>query len=101
MSFDPNVVGWFAANAPALCRGLVGTDSLSNGFEYVWRDRKRIEQSQPHFLAIDYRDLRSEKASLWRASGKPLLSWTIQTREERQHAQTLADALIMEGDALL
>lgn len=106
MSFDPRVCDWFADHAPQICRGLVGTDSLLNGFENVWRKTDIIERGrpgciQPDFLAIDRRDLGQPEAARWRAEGKPLLSWTIRTTAEWSSAKTMADALIAEGDALI
>jgi len=100
MSFDPRAPEWFAANAPQFCRGLVGTDSLPNGFEYVWHDPNIIERARPGFLALDRRDLACPEAAAWRASGGALLTWTIRTKTEAQTASSLADALIAEGDAL-
>ncbi|MDJ0979481.1 MAG: glycerophosphodiester phosphodiesterase family protein [Erythrobacter sp.] len=100
MSFDPRVAEWFAAKAPTICRGLVGTDSLLNGFEHVWRNADSIERARPDFLAIDRRDLSQPAAMRWRKAGRPLLSWTIRTAAERMAARGLADGLIAEGEAL-
>ncbi len=100
MSFDPRAPEWFAGNSPETIRGLVGTDSLPNGFEHVWRNSDSIEQAHPDFLAVDRRDLTRREAKAWRGSGKPLLSWTIRTAEERNVAQSLADSLIVEGDGV-
>ncbi len=100
MSFDPRVPEWFKANVPQTCRGLVGTDSLPNGFEHMWRDLNLIEQAEPDFLAIDRRDLSRPEAAEWRAAGNPLLTWTVRTREEAKVAGLLADALIAEGEAV-
>lgn len=100
MSFDPRVPQWLAKNFPEICRGLVGTDSLMNGFEHVWRDPDSLDLAQPDFLAVDRRDLGRPEASEWRAARKPLLSWTIRTKEDSQAASVLADALIAEGEAL-
>lgn len=101
MSFDPRVPRWFAQRSPATCRGLVGTDSLLNGFEHVWRFSDSLDQSKLDFLAIDRRDLDRPEAAAWRATGKPLLSWTIKTKSQWSQAQALADALIAEGEALV
>ncbi|MEL6485965.1 MAG: glycerophosphodiester phosphodiesterase family protein [Pseudomonadota bacterium] len=100
MSFDPRVAEWFAANAPQVSRGLVGTDSYPNGFEGMWRQSQFLQQADPDFLAIDHRDLGRPSAAEWRAGGRPLLTWTIRTREEAEQARPLADALIAEGEAL-
>jgi glycerophosphoryl diester phosphodiesterase len=100
MSFDPAVPRWFLENSRETIRGLVGTDSLPNGFEGVWRNSDNIEQSRPDFLAIDRRDLARSEARAWRGEGRPLLSWTIRSLEERLAAQALADALIVEGEGV-
>lgn len=100
MSFDPRVPEWFAEHSPATARGLVGTDSYPNGFEHVWRSSTSLDRARPDFLAIDRRDLTMPEAARWRSSGRPLLTWTVRTVEERGEALRLADALIAEGDAL-
>jgi glycerophosphoryl diester phosphodiesterase len=104
MSFDPRVPEWFAENAPQVLRGLVGTDSLENGFEGVWRSPDALAAAQPDFLAIDVRDLHRPEAAAWRAGGraggKPLLTWTVRSPETRATGLAHADALIAEGDGL-
>jgi glycerophosphoryl diester phosphodiesterase len=100
MSFDPCVPIWFAHNAPAMVRGLVGTDTHINGFEGVWRTAEALEQARPDFLAIDVRDLARPEAAAWRATGRPLLTWTVRSPETRATALAHADALISEGPGL-
>ena len=100
MSFDPRVPEWFAANAPQVCRGLVGTDSYPNGFEGMWRKPKALRQADPDFLAVDRRDLGRREAAEWRAQGRPLLTWTIRTQQQAAQVCPLADAFIAEGEAL-
>lgn len=100
MSFDPRVPQWFTDNAPNTVRGLVGTDSYENGFEGVWRSSDALAAAQPDFLAIDVRDLTRPEAAAWRASGKPLLTWTVRSPETRAIGLAHADALIAEGAGL-
>jgi glycerophosphoryl diester phosphodiesterase len=100
MSFDPRVSEWFARHSPDTLRGLVGTDTLLNGFEGVWRDPDILAEAQPDFLAIDVRDLTRPEAAAWRAGGKPLLTWTVRSPETRERGLALADALIAEGAGL-
>lgn len=100
MSFDPRVAAWFAAEAPHMTRGLVGTDSLQNGFAGVWRDPSVLAEAQPEFLAVDVRDLTRSEAAAWRAGGKPLLTWTVRSPETRATGLAHADALIAEGAGL-
>jgi glycerophosphoryl diester phosphodiesterase len=100
MSFDPRVPIWFAFNAPDIVRGVVGTDSHENGFEGVWRDPATLADAQPHFLAIDVRDLERAEAAAWRGQGHPLLTWTVRSPETRATGLAYADALIAEGAGL-
>ncbi len=100
MSFDPRVPIWFAENAPATLRGLVGTDSFENGFEGVWRDPAMLAEAQADFLAIDVRDIERPEAVAWRAQNRPLLTWTVRSPETRAAGLAHADALIAEGAGL-
>lgn len=100
MSFDPRVPEWFVDQASRITRGLVGTDSLENGFEGVWRTPEALAAAQPDFLAIDVRDLARPEVSAWRAAGKPLLTWTVRSPETRATGLADADALIAEGEGL-
>jgi len=100
MSFDPRVPEWFAAEAPGVCRGLVGTNSYENGFEGVWRDPQALAAAQPDFLAIDVRDVTRPEAAAWRAGRQPLLTWTVRSSETRAIGLAHADALIAEGEGL-
>lgn len=100
MSFDPRVPNWFVTEAPDIVRGLVGTDSHENGFEGVWRMSDALDAAQPDFLAVDVRDLHRPEAAAWRASGRPLLTWTVRSPETRVTGLAHADALIAEGEGL-
>lgn len=100
MSFDPRVGGWFFNHAPAVVRGLVGTDTLDHGFLSAWRMPGALDQAQPDFLALDIRDLPNALADLWRASRRPLLSWTVRSPDLRDRGLRNVDALIAEGEGL-
>jgi hypothetical protein len=78
----------------------VGTDSYRNGFEGMWRNKTTLDEALPDFLAVDYRDLAKPEGARWRAGGKPLLTWTVRSPEQRLAARELADALIVEGHGL-
>ena len=100
MSFDPKVGQWFAENSPDTVRGLVCTDTLDLGFLGAWRAKGAVEMAAPDFLAMDIRDLPSAFMTLWRESGRPLLSWTIRSAELREKALAEVDALVSEGEGL-
>lgn len=100
MSFDPRAGAWFTEHAPETVRGLVCTDTLDLGFLGAWRAPGALEAAAPDFLAMDIRDLPSAFTTLWRESGRPLLSWTIRSAELRELALREVDALISEGEGL-
>lgn len=100
MSFDLRMGEWFAKHAPDMARGLVITDTLDHGYRNAWRAPHALERAAPDFLASDVRDIPNALTSLWRASGHPLLTWTVRTPALRAHAQAHADALIAEGAGL-
>lgn len=100
MSFDLRVGEWFAKHAPATLRGLVITDTLDHGYKSAWRAPKALERAAPDFLACDVRDLPNALTSLWRTSGRPLLTWTVRSPDTRVRGLAHADALIAEGAGL-
>jgi glycerophosphoryl diester phosphodiesterase len=100
MSFDPRMGEWFAKHSPATSRGLVITDTLDHGFKSAWRAPYALERAAPDFLACDVRDLPNAITSLWRESGRPLLTWTVRSPETRERGLSYADALIAEGAGL-
>ncbi|MDJ0644062.1 MAG: glycerophosphodiester phosphodiesterase family protein [Erythrobacter sp.] len=100
MSFDPRMGEWFARHAPQHTRGLVCTDTLDHGWKHAWRRPHALERAQPDLLACDIRDLPHAVGKLWRASGKPLLTWTARTQELREKGLNHADALIAEGEGI-
>jgi glycerophosphoryl diester phosphodiesterase len=100
MSFDPRVGEWFAQHAPAMPRGLVITDTLEHGFKSAWRAPHALERAAPDFLTCDVRDLPNAITSLWRETGRPVLTWTVRSPETRARGMAHADALIAEGAGL-
>lgn len=100
MSFDLRVGEWFTKHAPAITRGLVITDTLDVGYKSAWRAPHALERAAPDFLACDARDIPNALTSLWRETGRPLLTWTVRTPELRARALAYADALIAEGAGL-
>lgn len=100
MSFDLRVGEWFARNAPEVVRGLVVTDTLDHGYRHAWRAPHALERARPNFLATDVRDIPNALASLWRESGRALLTWTVRSAETRERGLAHADALIAEGAGL-
>ncbi|APE27678.1 glycerophosphodiester phosphodiesterase family protein [Aurantiacibacter gangjinensis] len=97
MSFDKRVPAWFAAREPDLPRGLVITDQGSRTLAAKFRRRAALRRADPHFLALDVRDLPNRFARKQAAEGRMLFSWTVNSAE---HFHTVTEAgawPIMEG----
>ena len=99
MSFDPRVPLWFARNHPTTPRGLILSDTPRRRFAAL-RRALAMRLAQPHFLALDIRDLPNPFAARQRAKGLPLATWTVRDSESLARARQHADAPIAEGPAL-
>lgn len=102
MSFDPRIVRWFCQHSPLSVRGLVITEhgaARTRGIRGWISRRLAIRHGDPHFLAYDVRSLPSPTAERFRASGRPVLAWTVLADEDRTLADAYADAIIFERAA--
>lgn len=96
MSFNPEVVRWFALHAPRIPRGLVVSEEGERGLRSTVRRRAALWRARPDFLAYDVRSLPSRFAADQRARGLPLLCWTVRDAEDAAVAAEYADAPIYE-----
>jgi glycerophosphoryl diester phosphodiesterase len=99
MSFDPRIVRWFRHHSPLTVRGLVVSERDRPGPVGWLRRRLAIRAAHPHFLAYDVAALPSGIGDWFRASGRPLLTWTVRTADERRRAAAHADQIIFERGA--
>jgi glycerophosphoryl diester phosphodiesterase len=95
MSFNPEVGRWFARHAPERLRGLVVTEQ-KKGLRGFAERPLALWRSRADFLAYDIRDLPSRFAGARRASGMPVLTWTVRTLAERARAAEYASQIIYE-----
>lgn len=104
MSFNPLVVGWFARHHPKVVRGLVMTEAARGHPLSSFDLRRRLSRqaalwrARPHFIAYDVRHLPAKLTDGARRRGRPVLTWTVRTPEDRARGRTHADQLIFEGD---
>lgn len=96
MSFNPEVVRWFARHAPRLIRGLVVTEKGERGLRAKIERHLALWRAKPNFLAYDIRDLPSRFAAAQRRRGLPVLTWTVRGDAERERAAAHADQIIYE-----
>ena len=95
MSFNPEAGRWFARHAPDILRGLVVTEQ-GKRLRGLWERPWSLWRAKPDFLAYDIRDLPSRFAGAQRARGKPVLTWTVRTMQDRARAAEHASQIIYE-----
>jgi glycerophosphoryl diester phosphodiesterase len=100
-SFNPWSLAYFHECAPHIVRGQLSCEykdsNLSLARREALKNLRLNDKSQPHYIAYDIGALPSRSVSRVRASGIPLIAWTIRTPEEQQRARELADNYIFEG----
>ena len=100
MSFNPDVARWFAANEPAVVRGLVVTEDGQPGAFAASHAILVESYARAEFIAHDVRDLPSPLAATLRERGLPVLTWTVDDAARLAKAREFADAPIAEGEGL-
>lgn len=106
MSFDPAPIAALRATAPALTRGMVamrrythadGT-SLPPAQNFRLAHLLHAPKTHPDFVAYAVKDLPAPGPWVARhVFGRPLLTWTVRSKEDRQRAAAYADQIIFEG----
>ena len=95
MSFNPAISHYFADAAPEVLRGLVVTEE-GRPSRRILRRFLALWWSRADFLAYDIRDLPSRFAEGRRAGGRPVLTWTVRTQDDRVRGAAHADQIIYE-----
>jgi glycerophosphoryl diester phosphodiesterase len=102
ISFHPQLLAWFAANAPKVIRGLIVTDATSGVGGWLARAGLArlfsIWRARPHFLAYNVRSLPSTLSKAFRRRGLPVLTWTVRDDHDRGVAARYADNIIYEAE---
>lgn len=105
MSFDPYSMIAMRAIAPHLIRGLVSERFepneewrfMSVGQRLSLRHGLAMPECDPHFLHYHVKGLPYGPTRLFRQLGRPVLTWTVRTPQERETAARYADQMIFEG----
>lgn len=102
MSFDPAQIACVRAKAAGLTRGIVaehrpnksGHSGVSSALVYA----RAMIAARPQFIAYSIKDLPAAlPGAARRLAGKPLLTWTVRSAEDRARAARFADQMIFEG----
>ena len=93
MSFNHWLLEEVRTLAPHLSLGLVaqGDDSQYQSHQQI-ADRCNVD-----FVSYDRKDLPCKFASQFRASGKPLICWTVKSRQQQKTALQYSDQITFEG----
>ncbi len=106
MSFDPAAVIKLRRTAPALVRGIVAEGRYDHP---GWMRLPRLQRwrmayllhggsTRPHFIAYRAGDLPAVAPLLARRLfGRPLLTWTVRSSDERHRISAYADQIIFEN----
>ncbi|WP_119420883.1 glycerophosphodiester phosphodiesterase family protein [Desertibaculum subflavum] len=101
-SFAPDVVAWFHERAPHVPRGQIATDpadlkALDEAGRKALAAKLEAGHGAPDFIAYDVSLLPAPLTERARAAGRPVLTWTVRTDEQRARAAAHADNVIFEG----
>ena len=107
MSFDPDQIAVLKDIAPQIRRGIVAErDYYTDPYWNRLTARQRFEmtalrhafRTRPDFVAYSIDDLPAPAPWVARhIFGRPLLTWTVRTEEQRTRARSHADQMIFEG----
>lgn len=102
MSFHPLAIKWFKENAPEVVRGMVLEENKSRvRLNRGHRRAKYCKMAGAQFIAHDIKSLPNRFCTKWRKAGKPLISWTVNSKKLEEHAKIHADQPIFEIPAVV
>jgi glycerophosphoryl diester phosphodiesterase len=106
MSFDPALIAALRSIAPALIRGIVAErhyahaewTGLSAAQKFRLAHLLHAPSTHPQFIAYAVKDLPAPGPWVARTLfGRPLLTWTVRSDDDRRRALRYADQMIFEG----
>ncbi|HSK25060.1 MAG TPA: glycerophosphodiester phosphodiesterase family protein [Egicoccus sp.] len=99
-SFNPTTVRWFRRYRPDVIRVLTATADADPRLPAVVRRRlaelRDAAALDPHAVSYDLAGLPNAAATAWRATGRPLITWTVRSEADLAKAEAEADNLIFE-----
>lgn len=104
MSFDPTAVAAVAKLSPALIRGGVAGlfepeywPELPPELAQDLRTGTAMDDTGPDFMSYSVKALDGPVAGRFRASGRPVICWTVRDEETAERALKLCDQITFEG----
>ena len=106
MSFDPDAIAAVRRFAPHILRGIVAeraTDSYYNSLprpqQTELRTFSHLARTRPDFVSFFYEELPWAPITALRASGMPIITWTIRSPQQAVMAMRCSDQITFEGFA--
>ena len=106
MSFDPDAIAAVRRFAPHIIRGIVAeraTDSYYNSLplpkQTELRTFSHLARTRPDFVSFFYEELPWAPITALRASGMPIITWTIRSPQQAVMAMRCSDLITFEGFA--
>ncbi len=106
MSFDPDIIAHVRERSPLTVRGIVADRTTDAYYAYLPVERRlemrtlsHADRTRPHFVSFCAAELPFPPIGHLRASGLPVISWTIRTPEQARHARRYSDQITFEGYA--
>jgi len=104
MSFDPVAVMVVARISPERIRGGVADLFEPDHWPELSREQaealatgEAMQRSDPHFMSYSVNALSSPVAERFRASGRPIICWTVRDADTAARALELCDQITFEG----
>jgi len=104
MSFDPKVVELVRTLAPEFSRGIVADkanhadyDNLPSGERLKLRELSHLSETEPDFISYYFRDLPYQPVANFRRTGRPVITWTVRSRQDAATALRYSDQITFEG----
>jgi glycerophosphoryl diester phosphodiesterase len=103
MSFDPDVIAAVRRMSPTTIRGIVAERSDD---DYLFLPLKKqmerrtfghVSRTQPDFISFYQDELPWAPITAFRASGRPVITWTIRTPAQAHKALRHSDQITFEG----
>jgi glycerophosphoryl diester phosphodiesterase len=104
MSFDPDLVAAVAELAPDIVRGITADRTAEADYAFLSVERQmdmrnflHWNRTRPHFVSYAFSDLPFAPVEKIRASGRPVITWTIRSHAEELLALQNSDQVTFEG----
>ena len=104
MSFDPKAVALVRALAPEVPRGIVADQATDSDYDSLpaaqrlrLKELAHLPETEPDFISYYFRDLPCLPVTNFRRTGRPVITWTVRSRQDAATALRYSDQITFEG----